>query len=284
MNYRNISDSAAWPHTVIDHHTYLRLDETISPWACIEGFQIENVSFDILHNLFLGTARDLVASAISVLIRQHVYDHVEGNAESILGYIQREMARDCKSFGLYMPKKPALSEAALNFGEYPELSGKFKAAHVKLLLFWFARKTQEVADAAQEDRVLQALATCCYAIHRFVDILDHADLIVDRDSGELSLLHTRAYTWLSACYLNRRIMLFKIRPKFHYLWHQAVTLKTWRINVGVFANWDEEALLGKVKFIAVACHGRTVTQRVFERYLLVFALTIHRHSELEALS
>lgn len=99
MNYRNISDSAAWPHTVIDHHTYLRLDETISPWACIEGFQIENVSFDILHNLFLGTARDLVASAISVLIRQHVYDHVEGNAESILGYIQREMARDCKSFG-----------------------------------------------------------------------------------------------------------------------------------------------------------------------------------------
>ena len=79
-------------------------------------------------------------------------------------------------------------------------------------------------------------------------------------------------------------MLFKIRPKFHYLWHQAVTLKTWRINVGVFANWDEEALLGKVRFIAVACHGRTVTQRVFERYLLVFALTIHRHSELEALS
>ena len=196
MNYRNISDSAAWPHTVIDHHTYLRLDETISPWACIEGFQIENVSFDILRNLFLGTARDLVASAISVLIRQHVYDHVEGNAESILGYIQREMARDCKSFGslssnsalfscvcvfghwkgcpkpgffasahsvallcsvqlrLYMPKKPALSEAALNFGEYPELSGKFKAAHVKLLLFWFARKTQEVADAAQEVSLL----------------------------------------------------------------------------------------------------------------------------------
>ena len=34
--------------------------------------------------------------------------------------------------------------------DYAELSTKFKACHVKNMIFWIARKTHEVADAAPE--------------------------------------------------------------------------------------------------------------------------------------
>ena len=51
---------------------------------------------------------------------------------------------------LYVPRKPTLREIYLSDADYAELSTKFKACHVKNMIFWIARKTQEVADAAPE--------------------------------------------------------------------------------------------------------------------------------------
>jgi hypothetical protein len=52
---------------------------------------------------------------------------------------------------LYIPKKPALTEACLGDKDYAELSTKFKACHVKLMLYWAAKKSQEAADANPQD-------------------------------------------------------------------------------------------------------------------------------------
>jgi hypothetical protein len=43
-----------------------------------------------------------------------------------------------------------LREIYLSDADNAELSTKFKACHVKNMIFWIARKTQEVADAAPE--------------------------------------------------------------------------------------------------------------------------------------
>jgi hypothetical protein len=51
---------------------------------------------------------------------------------------------------LYVPRKPTLREIYLSDADNAELSTKFKACHVKNMIFWIARKTQEVADAAPE--------------------------------------------------------------------------------------------------------------------------------------
>ena len=47
---------------------------------------------------------------------------------------------------MYLPRKPTLTETSLSDKDYCELSTKFKACHIKIMVFWVAKKTQEVAD------------------------------------------------------------------------------------------------------------------------------------------
>lgn len=91
--------------------------------------------------------------------------------------------------------------------------------------------------------------------------MDNSGILLDVDTAneasEMLLLHIKSYAWLAAKFDSERLMAFKIRPKFHYLWHQACQIREWRINVGVFATWSDESFLGKIKLVATACHGKT---------------------------
>ena len=51
---------------------------------------------------------------------------------------------------LYLPKKPPLTETNLSDKDYCEMSTKFKAAHIKVMIFWVAKKSQEAADATPD--------------------------------------------------------------------------------------------------------------------------------------
>lgn len=101
MNYRNFGSDAAWPLTGIDHQTYLHMDSAnISPWSLIEGWEIETVSFDLLHNLLLGTARDIIGSGIRTLIHRGIYSHVgSDDLDLILDAVHREMHKTCAENG-----------------------------------------------------------------------------------------------------------------------------------------------------------------------------------------
>ena len=67
-------------------------------------------------------------------------------------------------------------------------------------------------------------------------------------------------------------MLFKLRCKTHYNLHIAEDVKNHRLNPAVYHTFQEEAFLGKLKNIAIRCHGKTCAKRVFERYLLCTAI------------
>lgn len=107
LNYRNFGKDAAWPMTQINHETYLSLDaRNLSPWSVVDGWRIETVGFDILHNLFLGTARDLIASSIRTFISYGVYPEFEGHdLDTILDFIHREMHQACAEHG-FLPCNP----------------------------------------------------------------------------------------------------------------------------------------------------------------------------------
>lgn len=53
---------------MLDHETYLALEAKPSDWTCVPGFRLETVMYDLTHNVFLGTARDLIGSAIRRLL------------------------------------------------------------------------------------------------------------------------------------------------------------------------------------------------------------------------
>ena len=101
MNYRNFGSSSAWPLTEVTHETYLAMEAIHSPWVAVAGFRLETVAWDILHNVYLGTGRDLVASCIKAFIREGCYDFVGTNElDVVLSAVHREMHATCAQHGL----------------------------------------------------------------------------------------------------------------------------------------------------------------------------------------
>ena len=178
----------------------------------------------------------------------------------------------------YLPRKPVLTFAALGGDECSELSSRYKASHVRLMLFWLGRKTQQVADQNQADVSLQILASCCYGLQRATEIQADAGLILEPDEAEEASHGVRlfvfCFAWLA---LSCGCGMFKVRPKLHYLCHTGSDLKRWRLNqLKLFSTFTEESFLGKVKAIASQCHGKTLSMRVFQRYVLTVAVALHQ--------
>lgn len=91
------------------------------------------------------------------------------------------------------------------------------------------------------------------------------------EASEVLRLHLKSYMWLAAFYWERRELLFKLRPKTHYMFHVADEISLYRVNPAVSQNFGEESFLGKVKHIGISCHGSTCVKRLFQRYVLCLA-------------
>ena len=184
----------------------------------------------------------------------------------------------------YLPRKPVLTLAGLNSDEYSELSTRYKASHVRLMLWWLARKSQQVADANVDDAPLQVLACCCYSLQRATEIQTHGGLILSQEeASEASssvLTFVSCFAWLALHSHDNKLLLFKCRPKLHYMFHTGEDLLKLRLNqLKLFATFEEESFLGRVKSIACQVHGRTLTTRVFQRYILTLAVSLHQFKQ-----
>lgn len=65
MLYVDFRDSCPRHLTVIDDATYRQTCKTLSPYACIPGWTLGTCLRDLLHVVFLGTAKDLVPSLLA---------------------------------------------------------------------------------------------------------------------------------------------------------------------------------------------------------------------------
>lgn len=115
--------------------------------------------------------------------------------------------------------------------------------------------------------------------------MDGAGIILDKQTADEAatalFTHISSYSWLASFYYSKQLMLFRVRPKLHYLFHQASQIKAWQLNMLVLSTTHEETFLGKIKKIAVACHGKTATARLYQRYILCLALLVRQHRVLE---
>ena len=68
MNYKNLTSTNAWELTRISDADYLRMEPKISDWERVPGWSLSTCMFDLMHNCFLGTARDFLAGGIRCLI------------------------------------------------------------------------------------------------------------------------------------------------------------------------------------------------------------------------
>ena len=120
---------------------------------------------------------------------------------------------------------------------------------------------------------MQVLATSAFSLQRAICILDSAGIVLgEMDAEEASkmlLLHCKSYCWLSAFFVSQRKMLFRVRPKLHYIVHQALQVKNLKLNLSSFTTFEEESFLGKIKAIICSCHGATCLRSVFSKILVM---------------
>lgn len=152
------------------------------------------------------------------------------------------------------------------------------------MLLWLTKKTQLVADAKLDDVHLQVLASCCYGLQRATEIQCHGGLILDveeaQEASTCLFMFVGCFAWLALNCADNSVLLFKCRPKLHYLMHTAEDLRSLRLNqLKLFSTFSEESFLGRVKSIALQVHGKTLTTRVFQRYILTLALSLHQFKE-----
>ena len=81
-------------------------------------------------------------------------------------------------------------------------------------------------------------------------------------------LHLQTTEFFAGWCWRRELLCFKLRPKHHYMLHMALDTASFRLNPKMGHNFQEEAFLGSIKYVARACHGRTMSLRVLQRYLL----------------
>ena len=195
------------------------------------------------------------------------------------------------------------------------MSSRYKACHIKIFIWWLSRKSQHAADrsngdeprqvsieefhgmaphsrhgeiyipachvSSSEDRLLQVLAMCAFNLQRSIEIMDNSGMILSNsDASECSqglMMFLKGYSWLATYYRQRSILLFRMRPKHHMMWHQGWQIHAWKLNQNIWHTFDEESFLGKLKQICKCCHGGTATRRVYQRYILVLAMMVEEH-------
>eukprot|EP00435_Cladocopium_sp_Y103_P011495 s710_g3.t1 len=180
MTYKNMSDDAPYAGTCKDHDDYVRTARRLTPWLAVEGFQFEHITFDMMHLVFLGVARNHVPSVLKMLKRFGFHYEEAESDEKFLKRVSMEMKQDCKDHGLprktqlsavflfyfvviwwimtfaclcdfpkvrlYLPRRLLTVSNCGSFGQddYCELGSRFKAQHVKTMVWWIAQKVQEV--------------------------------------------------------------------------------------------------------------------------------------------
>ena len=100
LSFKNMSPMAPYVTTCIGHAEYLARDPVTSPWCCVAGFQLETCTYDVMHLVFLGTARDHIPSCLKLM--QHLgYCFQPGESDDMfLKRISIEMRTTCKQRGL----------------------------------------------------------------------------------------------------------------------------------------------------------------------------------------
>ena len=98
MNFKDMSLQAPYRLAEMDHATYM-LTHVPSCWSTVPGWTLHTTVYDIMHNLFLGTGRDVVASSLRLMLETGCFDHygVPRDSDSMFAKITEEIHASFKA-------------------------------------------------------------------------------------------------------------------------------------------------------------------------------------------
>ena len=150
LTFKNFYSDAAHLLTNLTHAEYLATSNHQSPWENMPGFHVKSCFRDPMHTLFLGTAKDLLASCLGLWCRN---GYIEGpNLAEKLRWVSATQREYCKAAGLRATFK-TFTPANTNLdkrSEFPEIGSAFKAATIKTSIWFFTKLSSEIAASNPE--------------------------------------------------------------------------------------------------------------------------------------
>lgn len=152
LTYKDFYPNAAHLLTELNHRDYLVSSTRISPWEPMPGFDFRTCFRDPMHTIFLGTAKEFLASCLGYWSRRGCLTGPD--LQEQLRWVSQRQKECCAEAGLrcafktFTPSNTGL----VTKSEYPELGSYFKAASVKTSIWFFGYLAQELAANAAEDK------------------------------------------------------------------------------------------------------------------------------------
>ena len=198
-----------------------------------------------------------------------------GDPDAALENMFMDMCAWAKSQGYKMPRGSVFSMSSLGRATsksvYPELSSTFKAASVKTVCLYMAKKALDLH--VPDDNHSKIRSTCAWAYANWLHTLDVSDRIFlpeQRDRAAMSArLFLLSYQALAEESISLNSCLYKVRPKHHDFDHNVMLFETGSLlNPRFLTCMSEEDLMGKLKLIGMKCSRQTASARILEWWLV----------------
>ena len=150
LTFKNFYPNAAHCMTELSHDEYVASSTRQSPWSGLPGFHVKSLFRDPMHTIFLGTAKEVLASCLGFWSRHQC---LPGRTlEDQLRWVSQQQKEICRQAGLKGPFKTMTpSNTGLDTAsEYPELGSGFKASAVKTSIWFFAKLAAEISGSSED--------------------------------------------------------------------------------------------------------------------------------------
>lgn len=98
LSFKDFSANAPHLLTHLSHSDYVRTATAVTAWNQMKGFHYKTVFRDPMHTVFLGTAKEVLASCVGYWARQRYL--VGATLHEQLRHLSRKQRSDCKAAGL----------------------------------------------------------------------------------------------------------------------------------------------------------------------------------------
>lgn len=238
-----------------------------------------------MHILHLGIIRDIVGSCVVDMLKSrdlHKYVGLgEDASNDLVLYRLTSMARAwAKEHKLELSIKP-LTESTVGYSStsYAGLESSIKAARARVLFEFVCKVCIDVEHSlpASSDGITiyhaQLRASMCFSLSACLSIwtkgcrpsLSDQERSVSVAMGRLFL---EMYAALSLEAQIDQKLLFKVRPKHHYMRHLLDQTEISGRNPLALSNFTDEDHMKHLRGISLGCHPLTVTTTWARRYIL----------------
>ena len=269
--YTDISDTAGWRQTCFLADPWDQTPALMSLW----GFEQGMVTCDLMHMWHLGVCRDVVGSAAKILLRGRDYFEAR-NLQKRMSTMRKELHQFQKTTGLGFTIK-TLKRATFTWknDQCPEL--RAKASDSTTMLKYLVQKSQ-LATPSYE--LLTGMLWCA---DRFMSILADADMFLSAtertDVYNTGWTFVTLYLQLAGQAQSRKELLFKCRPKWHFILHCLLEIRDKPSSRNPYFDtcFMDEDFVKKVLAIKRKVDVRTAALNCLKRFRVVTKQALCKH-------